>query len=88
MGVRVRNFKVVYESVTMTPIDPQYLIAEKKDIERYIDEYGEMPDDPEYSKEDLILDLTDSSGFYCLPDGIKDETADYVADLVDWILRK
>jgi len=85
MGIRVGDFKVVYESVTMTPIEPEYLCADKKKVKEYMRRHP-MPDDPAYSKEDLILDLTESSGFYTLPKDIKDETAEYVAGIVSYLL--
>ena len=81
MGIRVGDFKVVYESVTMTAIDPEYLSITREQIEDYLKDKP-MPDDPAYSVEDMIGDVTASSGFYCLPRDIKDETADFVATLI------
>lgn len=81
MGIRVGDFKVVYESVTMTAIDPEYLGITREQIEDYLKDKP-MPDDPAYSVEDMIGDVTASSGFYCLPRDIKDETADFVATLI------
>lgn len=85
MGIKVGDFKVVYESVTMTAIDPEYLSITREQIENYLKE-NPMPDDPTYSVEDMIEDITNSSGFYCLARDIKDETADFVATLIGELL--
>jgi len=85
MGIRVDDFKVVYESVTMTPIDPEYLSISREQIENYLKD-NPMPDDPAYSVEDMIGDITQSCGFYCLPKDIKDETADFIATLIGDLL--
>lgn len=81
MGIRVGNFKVVYDSITMETIDPAYLGIKRKQIEKYL-ETNPMPVDPEYSVEEMIGDITGSSGFYCLPDKVKDEAANFVATLI------
>ena len=81
MGIRVGNFKLVYNSFTMDTIDPAYLGISKKQIEEYLRK-NPMPDDPVYSMEDMIGDITGSSGFYSLPNEIKDETADFIATLI------
>ena len=81
MGVRVGDFKVVYEGVTMEAINPEYLGITREQIENYLKDKP-MPTDPAYSLEDMIGDITQSSGFYCLPKDIKGETADFVADLI------
>ena len=85
MGIRVGDFKVVYESVTMEALDPQYLGISEQDIEQYLKEHP-MPVDPEYSVEDMIGDVTQSSGFYTLPRNIKQETADFIADMLNEIV--
>ncbi|AMM40721.1 hypothetical protein HS1_000917 [Candidatus Desulfofervidus auxilii] len=45
-----------------------------------------MPEDPAYSKEELIDDITKSSGFYCLPNDTKEETREYVAELLNALI--
>ena len=81
MGIRTGNFKLVYNSFTMETIDPSYLGISKKQITDYLKKHS-MPDDPEYSVEDMVGDISESSGFYCLPDKVKDETANFVATLI------
>lgn len=81
MGIRVDNLKVVYDSVTMEVIEPEYLSITKQQIEEYLKEHP-MPEDPEYSLEDMINDITKSTGFYHLPKAIKDDTADFIATLI------
>lgn len=85
MGVRVGDFKVVYYSVTMEAINPEYLGITREQIEDYL-KANPMPDDPAYSVEDMIGDITQSSGFYCLPKDIKEETADFIATLIGELL--
>lgn len=87
MGVKVGDFKLVYESVTMTALDPEYLEITEEQIGQYLKEHP-MPDDPAYSKDDLIHDLTGSSGFYCLPKETKEETAGYIEDMLNQLLEK
>lgn len=81
MGIRVGDFKIVYESTTMEAIEPEYLGITKEQIEEYLKEHP-MPEDPEYSLEEMIGDITTASGFYSLPKGIKDDTADFIATLI------
>lgn len=83
--IQVGKFWVVYESTTMNAIDPEYLGISREDIEEYIQKHP-MPDDPAYSKEDLISDLTLSSGFLTLPEETKPETREYVAELLNSLL--
>lgn len=85
MGIRVGIHKLVYESTTMEAIDPSYLGITKERIEEYMKEHP-YPDDPEYSKEDMVGDITGASGFYSLPIGTKPETDDYIAKLINALL--
>lgn len=83
MGVRVDVFKVAWESTTMEVINSEDLAITREQIENYL-KNNPMPDDPAYSQEDMIGDISESlSGFYCLPKDIKDETADFVATLIE-----
>lgn len=90
MGIRVGVFKVVYNSTTMEAIDPQYLGITKEKIEGYLEKCEAvgrpMPKDSAYSKEDMIGDITGSSGFYSLPDDISDDTADFIATLISELI--
>jgi len=85
MGIRIEKKLVVYESVTMEAINPKYLNISKEQILDYMEKHP-MPEDPAYSKEDLILDLTESDGMYTLPDNIKQETIEYIRDMLNSIL--
>ena len=58
----------------------------RKRIREYMKEHP-MPDDENYSEEDLIEDITNSSGFYCLPNGTKEETRKYVAQLLNDLIK-
>jgi len=75
----------VYESTTMQAIDPDYLTISEEDIREYMKEHP-MPDDPHYSAQDLIWDLTQSAGMLTLSDSLKPETRQYVADLIQELM--
>ena len=83
MGIRVDVKKVVYESITMEAINPEYQGISQIQIEDYLnkaDAAGRgMPDDPVYTRADLISDITQSSGIYTLPMETKPETDDFIA---------
>jgi len=83
--VKCKRAWLVYEDTTNIAIDPEYLSISEDDILEYMKEH-EMPEDPVYSKSDLILDLTRSSGFYELPDGIKQETINYITDMLNELM--
>ena len=85
MGIRVENLKVVYESVTMAAIEPNYLSITREQIEEYIKTHP-YPDDSAYSVEDMIGDVTQSSGIYTLPRDTKDETDDWIADMLQELI--
>lgn len=82
MGIRVGRFWVIYESVSGNAIDPEFLNISEEKMRKYLKE-NPMPKDPEYSPEDLIGDITNSSGFYSLPDNTKEETRDHVVELLN-----
>jgi hypothetical protein len=90
MGIRVEVKKIVYESITMEAINPEYLGITRDQIEDYLKKayaVGRgMPDDPAYTREDLIHDLIGSSGFYCLPIETKPETDDFIATMLNDLL--
>ena len=83
--IRVDKFYVVYESTTMEAVNPEHLSLTREKIEEYMKNHP-MPEDPAYSKEELIEDLTKSSGFYRLPDNTKEETREYVAELLNALI--
>ena len=85
MSIRVEPKIIVYESVTMTAIDPEHLGFKEDEIRRYMKE-NPMPDDPSYSSNDLVIDLTESAGILTLPDGVTPETMDYVAELIQALI--
>ena len=84
--IECKKVWLVYESNTSTALDPEYLSITEDDIYEYMKE-NKMPEDPAYSKSDLILDLTKSSGFYQLPDEIKKETINYIVDMLNDLVK-
>ena len=47
-----------------------------------------VPVDPAYSEDDLLYDLTESGGFYRLPDSISDEMRSYIEDMLNTLLQQ
>lgn len=86
MGVRVDRFWVVYVSATMEAIHPDCLFISEGAIRDYMKAHP-MPEDPIYSPENLIGDITDSTGFLSLSDEMKPETREYVAELIGWLME-
>ena len=83
--IRAEKTILVYDSIMMLAIEPEYLgITEEKMVE-YMRETP-MPKDEKYSGEDFIDDITQSTGFYSLPDGIKEETIAYIEDALNEIV--
>ncbi|MEW6687323.1 MAG: hypothetical protein AB1393_14155 [Candidatus Edwardsbacteria bacterium] len=86
MSIKIGRFWVAYESVTMAALDPEYLCLCEDEIREYIAKRP-MPEDPHYSAKDLVDDLTKSSGFYCVPDDTKEETKDYIEELLNELVK-
>ncbi|GAI56297.1 unnamed protein product, partial [marine sediment metagenome] len=65
---------------------PDGLFISEEEIRDYMKKHP-MPEDPEYSPEDLIKDITDSTGFLSLSDEMKPETREYVAELIGALME-
>ena len=83
--IRVRKVMLVFDSLTRLAIEPDILAITEENMMRYMRK-NPMPKDEEYSAEDFIDDITRSSGFYSLPDGIKEETIEYVVDALNYFV--
>jgi hypothetical protein len=86
MSIRISKKIVAYESISMTTFDPSYVNWDENQIRRYIKTHP-MPSDENYSEEDLIFDLTRSEGTYMLSEGIREETIEYIEDLLNELVR-
>ena len=84
--IRIESKLLAIDSVTMEPIYPQFAGITEDELRAYIKEHP-MPEDPNYSPEDLIMDLTRSEGIYILPFNVKEETIDYVQELLNTLIR-
>ena len=82
MGVRARKGWYLYHSVTCEAVEPEYLGISEEQIRKYLKEHP-MPEDPAYSVEEMVSDITNSTGALTLPDETRDETANFVADLIN-----
>ena len=84
MSIQIRKWYVPIQSITGNVIEPEYMDWKKDDIEEYLKEHP-MPEDKNYSKEDLMSDLTDSSGSLTFSSDLKEETIEYLSDLMNWL---
>lgn len=73
---------ILWSSVNSNTIELEYLMIDEDDIREHLRE-NPMPTDGSYTEDDLIYDLTMASGAYTLPSGTKEETAEYVVELVN-----
>jgi len=83
--IRIEEKIVAFDSMTYDAINPEYLGITESEIREYMKEHP-MPEDPEYTTEELIADLTMASGMYCLPPKIKAETIEYVEELLNALI--
>ena len=83
--IKIEQKLVAFDSMTYNAINPEYLGISEDQIRDYIKEHP-MPEDPNYTAEDLIADLTHSSGMYCLPSNVKTETIEYVEELLNALI--
>jgi len=84
MSIRIERKLIAFYSCTMEPINPEYLSITEDQIREYINKYeGEIPDDPNYTIEDMIHDLTSSSGMYSLPEGTNEAMIEFVERLLN-----
>ena len=56
MGIRLERKWIIFGSVTCEAINPEYLGILEEDVLKYMED-SPMPDDPVYSKQDLIHDI-------------------------------
>ncbi len=83
--IRIDKKLIAYESTCMDTIDPKYHRPE----DGWLDEYfrrNPFPVDSSYSKDDFIYDITQSTGFLSFPGAIKQETIEYVSELLNELL--
>ena len=80
MGIRFVRVCGIYDSVNDKFVEPAYLGLEPDEVKEYIKEHP-FPKDESYSVDDFLYDLT-TSGSWTLPDDIKKETGEYIAELI------
>lgn len=61
-------------------INPEYFRIPEEKIREYL-KNNPFPKDPDYSEEDMILDLTDSSGSLIIPSK-SGKTAEFIARMI------
>lgn len=84
MGTKIRKINIVIDS-NGYHVRPGKLDITKAKILAYVKDFP-MTEDSEYSLDDLVMDLAESSniyGIYTLPINIKEETMRYIETLID-----
>jgi len=84
-GIEVKKYNVALHSSTGQGVEPEYMGWQPEDIEEYL-KNNPMPDDPNYSKDDMISDLTDSSGTLTFSEDLKPETLEFLEVLMNWLM--
>jgi len=83
MGIRIYKNYVAMHSMTCLGVEPEYMNWKPEDIEEYLKDHP-MPEDKNYSKEDMINDLTDTTGTLTFSEDLKQETIDFLEELMNW----
>ncbi len=85
MSIRIEKRLIAFDSIAQEVINPEYLSLKREDIEIYLSNHSK-PFDSVYTEEDLIYDFMESSGFYQLPMTCKEETIEFVEELLNSLL--
>lgn len=81
MGIRIEKKLVVYESVTLNAIEPQYVFPDREEVKEYLKE-NPFPEIDGYDKDHLLWD-TQSDGFWTLPENVTGEQKEYIINMID-----
>lgn len=84
MSIKIRKEFVAIHSMSGDAVAPEYMDWKKLDIREYLQE-NPFPVDENYSVDDLINDLTDSSGALTFAPIVKDETIKFIETLMNWL---
>ena len=79
MSVRIEKKNIVYESVSMTAIEPNSVFTDKEAVKEYMREHP-FPETKHYTAEDLFGD-THSEGMWTLPNELTEEQECYIEDM-------
>jgi hypothetical protein len=74
----------IFDSMNCRYVEPAYLIISKTKIKEYLKTHP-YPNDPAYRVEDMMGDLQ-TTGSWMLPEGIKEETGEFIANMVQELL--
>ena len=84
MGIRIEKKNIVFESICMTPIEPNYVFTNEEEVKKYLKE-NPFPETKYYTANDLFGD-TQSEGMWTLMDEITNEQQNYIVDMVSYFL--
>ena len=79
MGIRIEKKNIVFESVSGVSIEPDTVFTRYDEVKEYIEE-NPFPETEHYTTEDLLED-TQSSGAWWLPDELTEEQEEYIKDM-------
>jgi hypothetical protein len=83
MSIKIEKKWIVYESVTLNPIIPAYVLNLDK-VKEYINN-NPFPETEDYTKEDLLFDVQ-SDGIWTLGDYVTEEQREYIREMVQTLL--
>ena len=78
------NSLVLWNNSTETSVNVKDLNISEEKLRKYLKE-NPMPEEDNYFENDLIHDLTCSTGAFLIPDGLYPETIEYIKNLIDKI---
>lgn len=84
MGIRIEKKNIVFESVSMTAIEPNFVFTDKEAVKEYMREHP-FPETKHYTAKDLFGD-THSEGMWTLMDEVTNEQQNYIVDMVAYFL--
>lgn len=76
------NSLVLWNSTTETSVNAEDFDISEEKLRKYLKE-NPMPEEDNYFENDLIHDLTRSTGAFLIPDGLHPETIEYITTLID-----
>jgi len=83
MSVRIEKKWIVFDSVTMTPINPKHdLNAEE--VKKYL-ERNPFPETSDYKAEDLLNDIK-IEGLWILGDYVTEEQRNYIVEMIKMVI--
>jgi len=87
MSIKIEKKIVAYSSIDNEAFDPAYMSITREAVVDYI-KNNPVPKDDNYTVGNIINDLTESSGMYCLPASTSQEMVDYIEEMLNYLIRE